>query len=319
MTADPPLARREKWTSAATLLAIDAVAAEVCNAFREHDVPVAVLKGPVLARELYEGDASRTYRDADLLVPGRAERDAYDCLRDLGFVPATGIGTTDPGVADEHQWLRDGVIVEVHVTLVGVGFPAGQVWGALERHLVTRHVGGSDVLALDVVGLALHVALHAAQHGVAWSKAIEDLDRALDRWTTETWVAAASLAADLDASAAFDAGLRLRPAGAAMADLLGLRHTPDIATALRVSSAPDAAFGLDRMLRREGKVAKLTYVLRSAFPSPAFMRWWSPWAGRGPIGLAAAYAYRPIWLVMHAPAALSAYLRARRGAGQHGR
>jgi hypothetical protein len=306
--------RRDRWSAAIAVLAIDRVAAEVCNAVHERDIPVVVLKGPVLAQELYDGDASRTYRDADLLVPGRCEHAAYATLRELGFAPATGIGTVDPGVADEHQWLRAGIIVELHVSLVGIELPAQQVWHVLEPHTVQRRVSGSDVLTLDRVGLAMHVALHAAQHGVAWNKALEDLDRALARWSPDIWSDAAELAAKLHASSAFRAGLQLRPQGTEIADTLALHDTPDVATALRVSSAPDAAFGLARMLQREGRPAKLAYLLRSCFPTPAFMRWWSPLAKRGPVGLALAYVYRPIWLIAQAPAALDAYWRARRRA-----
>ena len=298
------------------VLAIDAVAAEVCTAFREGDVPVAVLKGPVLARELYDGDARRTYRDADLLVPRRRERAAYEILRRLGFVPAPGIGTIDPGVADEHQWLRGDSIVEVHVSLIGIGLDPDHVWDVLESHMVPARVGGSEVITLGRVGLAMHVALHAAQHGVASSKALEDLDRALARWPVATWRHAASLAAELDASMAFEAGLRVRPRGGEVADELALHGALDVETALRVSSAPEAALVLYLMLHSEGLRGKLGYLLRSAFPTPAFMRWWSPLAARGPLGLAAAYAYRPFWLALQAPGALRAYLRARPPARQ---
>lgn len=303
-----------RWRAAIAVLAIDQIAAEVCNAFHEEGIPVAVLKGPVLAKKLYDGDALRTYRDADLLVPARYEQAAYDVFRELRFVPATGTGTTDSGVADEHQWLRDGFIVEMHVSLIGVGISQEQVWNALEQHMITARVGGSEVLTLDQVGLAMHIALHAAQHGVAWSKALEDLDRALARWPVETWRDAAALAADLGAGSAFEAGLRLRPAGGQIADELRLRETPDLATALRVSSAPEAAFGLDRMLQQEGRLGKLAYLARSCFPTRSFMRWWSPLAARGPLGLALAYLYRPIWLAARAPGAVDAYRRARRRA-----
>ena len=314
MNPVPDFPGRDRWQAAITILAIDQVAAEVCHGFRERGVPVAVLKGPVLARELYDGDACRTYRDADLLVPRRCEQAAYAALRELGFTPATGTGTIDPGVADEHQWLRDGLIVELHVSLVGVGIRPEQVWDVLATHMASGLVGGSDVLRLNRVGLAMHVALHAAQHGPAWSKGLEDLDRALARWPVKTWREAAVLAGDLDASCAFEVGLRLRPRGGEIADQLGLRGAPDVATVLRVSSAPEAAFGVERMLRQTGGMAKLAYLARSSFPTPAFMRWWSPLARRGPTGLAAAYVYRPIWLLARAPTALSAYLRARRGA-----
>jgi hypothetical protein len=317
LTTGEASAGPDRWHAAIAVLAIDQMAGEVCNAFRERGVPVAVLKGPVLARELYDGDARRTYRDADLLVPSRCESAAYAALHELGFVPATGTGTTDPGVADEHQWFRGGFIVELHVSLIGVKLHAAKVWDALERHMVIGRIGGSEVLTLSRVGLAMHVALHAAQHGVAWTKGLDDLDRALARWPVETWRDAAALAADLDASSAFEAGLRLRPRGAEIADRLDLRGAPDVATVLRVSSAPDAAFGLDRMLQLEGGLEKLGYLVRSAFPTPAFMRWWSPLAQHGPLGLAVAYLYRPIWLVVRAPAALGGYVRARREARSH--
>ena len=314
MTADPAFARRDDVRSAVRVLAIDAVAAEVCAALRNRDVPVAVLKGPVLAKQLYDGDASRTYRDTDLLVPARSEHAAYAALRDIGFVAAIGTGVTDPGVADEHQWLRDGFIVEVHVSLVGVGIRADHVWDVLASHMVRGRVGGAEVLTLDRAGLAMHVALHAAQHGVAWTKALEDLDRGLERWDAETWRSAAALAAQLRASSAFEAGLRLRPSGARVVDSLELQHPADVATALRVASAPDAAFGLERMLRRQGLLGKLAYLARAAVPKPAFMRWWSPLGRRGRVGLAVAYLYRPIWLALRAPSAVGAYLRARREA-----
>jgi hypothetical protein len=55
-------------------------------------------------------------------------------------------------------------------------------------------------------------------------------------------------------------------------------------------------------------------VLGKTFPPPAFMRAWSPLARRGALGLALAYAWRPVWLVVHSGAAVRAWRRARRSA-----
>ena len=58
---------------------------------------------------------------------------------------------------------------------------------------------------------------------------------------------------------------------------------------------------------------KLKLFMSELAPNPAFMRWWSPLARRGRLGLAVAYLWRPVYLVTHAPAAIRVVWRARRG------
>ena len=54
-------------------------------------------------------------------------------------------------------------------------------------------------------------------------------------------------------------------------------------------------------------------VVRQVLPPPDYLRFRSPLARRGPVGLAAAYAARPVWLARHAPRAVRAWRAARRG------
>ena len=74
------------------------------------------------------------------------------------------------------------------------------------------------------------------------------------------------------------------------------------------------AAGFEALAATPGLFAKLRLVAHEMVPTRAFMRWWSPLARRGPLGLAAAYLWRPIWFVGHAPAGLRAWRRARRHA-----
>ena len=52
-------------------------------------------------------------------------------------------------------------------------------------------------------------------------------------------------------------------------------------------------------------------MVLSELAAPAdFMRLWHPLARRGPVGLAAAYLYRPFWLAVKLPVGVRAWRRA---------
>src|SRR5437764_1088382 len=75
---------------------------------------------------------------------------------------------------------------------------------------------------LAAAGRALHVALHAAQHGARWEWGIRDLEQAVDRLPLGVWEQAAALAARLEATRAFAAGLSLLPGGDELRMRLGI-------------------------------------------------------------------------------------------------
>jgi hypothetical protein len=291
-------------------LKLDVAASEVVEALRERDVPVIVLKGSALAERLYGPDSLRSHDDVDLLVRGEDIRDAGEGLAELGF-----------RMADEEDyaqaWIRaaDGVTVDLHTTLVGVGVSAQEAWNLLARETTEARLGRTRLSVFDDAALALHVALHAAQHGPRGGKGIEDLRRAVDELDESAWRAAAGLAEQLDATAAFAAGLRLVPAGADLAGELGLSSARPAAVALRAASPPPTALGLQRLLQAQGFGAKAKLLARELAPSPAFMRAVYPVARRGSLGLVTSYAWRPFWLLWHAGPALRAWRRAQRPGG----
>jgi Uncharacterised nucleotidyltransferase len=280
------------------------VTAEVFAALHAAGVPAIVLKGASVARWLYD-DTPRYSSDVDLVVAPASLEAAEAVLRSLAFQPSHG---------DEHarDWARerDGMVVDLHETIVGVHVDPEVLWAELTSESERMELAGEEIAVLNPPARALHLALHAAQHGVGVSTALEDLERALARLAAERWGEAAGLAERLRAVPAFAAGLRLVPAGRAVADRLGLpvEISPEIA--LRTRTPPPVALGLYELATAQGFRAKARLLARELAPPAAFMRGRFGFA-RTRAGLVAAYAWRPLWLAWHAAPALRAWQRAR--------
>lgn len=291
--------------AAARRLTLDATAARVVGALAAAGVRSILLKGPTLS-ELYGG--SRYYSDVDVLVAPTSAASAEDVLEGLGFE----LRHDDP---HSRVWSRAGLDVDLHTTLIGAHVDATRIWEVLSGETETLTLGGSDVEGLNRGGRALHVTLHAAQHGMEETKPREDLRRALGLYSDDTWGDAARLAGELDARAAFWNGLAMEAAGRDLQHRLELtRGSTRTETELRASTPPPTAVGLLRLADTPGIGAKASLVWREAFPSAAFLRNWSPLARRGPGGLALAYVWRPLWILIRLGPALVAITRARRAA-----
>lgn len=286
-------------------LTLEGTAARVVRAMNDAGVRCLLLKGPTLS-DLYDG--VRQYSDIDLLVEPETTRAAEGALLGLGFV----LRDDDP---HSHVYWRQGVDVDLHSTLVGVQVSSGRLWEVLGAETEIYVVGAERVEVLNGPARALHVVLHAAQHGLQEPKPREDLRRALERVSEETWAAARRLAVALDAQAAFWTGLSMEPAGRELSSRLELVKGPSrTETELRASTAPPTAVGLLRLAETPGLGAKLKLIWREAFPSSAYLRTWSPLARRGRVGLALAHVWRPIWILIRLGPALAAIMRARRAA-----
>lgn len=290
-------------------LGVDLVSAEVVRALRGAGIRPILLKGPVLAAWLYAGGDFRPYFDSDFLVAPTDEAAAHETLAALGFVSRLG-SDEHPGMADGHCWTRNDEIVELHTSLEGVQAPPEVVWRALVRDVRSFEVSGETVEVLGAPALALHVALHAAQHGRDVVKPMEDLARALARVTYETWDDAATLAHELQATERFVAGLRLHSKGRELVERLGLRERPSVATELRASSAHSMAQALEDLRGLPGLSAKFRRLRSELFPSSEFLEWWSPLGARTLPRRLASMCLRVGWLVLRAPGAIYAWLSA---------
>ena len=296
-------------------LAVEATAASVLRALREAGVRAVLLKGPVLRRWLYDDEPVRGFGDVDLLVGPVQLAGAGATLQRLGFrrkVPVDGVNRE--ACADTWVVAEDTVPVELHWTLEGVRATPEHLWEALSAETTTFNLGDLGVEVLGLPARAMHVALHSAQHGARSGRATRDLERALSRVEMGTWRAAATLAARVEATEAFAAGLRILPAGRDLAGRLDLPDHVSTGTLLHLAGEPRLALGIERLAAAEGARAKAALLGRKVLPEPEFMRAWSSLARRGPLGMAAAYIWRPIYLLAAAPGAAWNWARAHRRA-----
>lgn len=298
----------------ASRLRIDAATAEVVRALSAAGVQSLLLKGPSTARWLYDEHEPRGYNDCDLLTRPDQIEVTKRILTRLGFREYLD-DTAMPSWWRTHagEWWRsdDGVLVDLHRTVPGLGVEPESGWSTLFADADTILVGGEPVRTPALPGRALLVALHAAHHGPEWGGPLADLERALLRADESVWRSAASLAERLGAADGLAAGLRLVTEGVILADRLGLPAGTSVETALRASSPPPVALGFEQLAQAKGVRARVTIIWRKLFPPAEFMRQWSTGYADRPSRLARAYLARPLWLLRHAPEGFRAWRRAR--------
>jgi hypothetical protein len=295
-------------------LRLDAATAEVVGRLAAAEVETLLLKGPSVARWLYPDPDDRPYGDVDLLVgPGDAPA-AGGVLDGLGFSrTAPDLSRSRPRAAVEWRRARDGVEIDLHETFPGV---EGDLWAGLWPNHDRLEVGGREVMVPSIAGRVLLIGLHAANHGAAARQPMADLELALATIAEHHWAAAATLARDVNALAAFAAGLGLCPDGAALVAALGAETAPSVRTAVTVESPAEAvrgvALGIDWLVTRPGWRAKLAYMAEKVWPPAEWIVERYPLTSGRRFGVARARARRLAWLAVHLPSGARAWLRARR-------
>lgn len=305
----------------ANRLRIDAVTAEVLRAFALADVRSLVLKGRAIATWLYGDGDPRWYVDCDLLVRPDDLRAAGGVLSGLEFERRYDDGRMPPWWREHaSEWSRgsDGVMVDLHRRIPGVGIDDGAAWEVLSAETETLMIGGQPAPVLGLSGRALHIALHAAHHGPTSPRPLVDLDRAVHRLAPAVWRQAVALAERLRATEALSAGLRLIPLGEKLAAELGLPPPRSIEVLLRASSPPPVALGFELLASADSWRERLAIVRRKLVPPPDFVRRWRSDATESRLALARAYAGRPLWILRHAPDGFRFWLRTRQKARRHG-
>lgn len=291
-------------------LRVDSVTAEVVTALRAEGVRALVLKGPAVARWLYDGPGERTYIDSDLLVAPVDLRRAERALRRMGFRP----GEWEAWLRKARPWSSARGTVDLHSSLFGLEVPAEQAWAVLSRSTETMSVGGAEVEVLALPARALHLATHVAQHPLSHGHAQSrtDLERAVASVPADTWAAAAHLARELGAEPAFAAGLRQVEGGNALVGALGVQDAGSPDVALHAADASWTALGFAQIAAADFARLRLALAARAVVPTRSSMRTYSPLANRGPAGLALAYVTRAVRLALGARAGFREWQRARR-------
>ncbi|MGZ5971708.1 MAG: nucleotidyltransferase family protein [Polyangiales bacterium] len=296
-------------------LVVDAATAELTKAFQSQGIRAILLKGPAFARWLYHDEELRPYGDADLLVSEGDVPTVEAILRSNGYAlsPLSAL----PGDFPRHAraWVRSGGgSVDLHTTLPGADADPATVWSVLLSRTDTMRIAGADVEVLAEPARAMMVALHAAKDGSRVAKVRHDLGHALERVDRSVWREAAKVASLIDATHAFASGLRLLPAGRALAEELQLPHDQTTPVALRAGAEgpPPLAVGIDWLLTERSLRRRASVVARKMFPPRDYLRASSALARRGRSGLLAAYVMRPFSMLARAIPASRAVWRARR-------
>jgi len=293
-------------------LRVDAWTAKVVSAMHGAGIRPVLLKGPAVARWLYPDDLlARSYTDIDLLVAPGQRPAAHQVLRDLGFGERSVILDWEPAHAQVWALSDLRAVVDLHRTLHGMEhLPEQQVWDVVARNPSTCVVRGVPVDIPGPTVRALHLALHLHVRDGLGSQAWTDLERGVRHIDPREWEQAADLARTLGIDADMAVRLRALPAGAALADRLGLPLPgPDRYYAHQAVSRGQAVGDIQSVAFLW---AKAGYVGHKLFPPPTFMRGRHRLARRGPFGLAVAYCWRVVFLGARLPRALYQWRRVRR-------
>lgn len=302
----------ESFRDVARKLAIDRLTVEIVTAFAEHGIETLLLKGPVLGKWLYPNEV-RLYCDSDLMVGPQNRAQAVSVLECLGFhehhpwMPSPL--SLDPGGT---AYQRGEDKVDLHCVLPGLEGNPSMIWSSLIARSEDFVLDGTRIRVPDRDALLLHVCLHAAHHAnYVECKAFEDLRRAVVRATDEQWDRSLELARAYSGLGAFAAGLRVAPEGMLQARRLGIDGVRSHRFGLRREDNVIAEEISALFSAQTGLCEKLATVTGELFPRRQYMRWRSPLARRGRLGLAAAYAWRPAWAVCQLPGAMAALWRSR--------
>jgi len=291
-------------------LLIDQFTAEIVGTFAEEGIESLVLKGPALAEWLYPGEV-RPYSDTDLMVaPGDWDQ-AVTVLNRLDFSDYLG-PMAHPRMESRAgtAFVRGQDAVDLHCTLHGLFGDPRAVWESFAAGGHVQQIGGARLRVPNRAALLLHVGLHVAHD--ANGKTLEDLRRAVATADDALWQEALALADAHDGVAAFASGVRLVPEGVELARRLGIETVRSSIHEVRSDQVPTAE-GVHALLAPGlGARARAAMVASEVFPRPEFMRWWSPLARRGRLGLIASYPCRWGWLAINAPRGLLAVWRQRR-------
>lgn len=292
---------------------IDVLTAEVASAFAREGIATVVLKGPVLARLLYPGEV-RPYGDSDLMVAPESRAHAVSVLEQLAFTEHCAwmpkpLSLNEVGTAFNRP---DSGTVDLHCQLPGLDGDPDAIWGRLAESAERQVIAGVELRVPDRDTVLLHVVLHAAHHANRVNdRPLEDLRRAIAFVEESEWLRVLELARAYRGVPAFAAGLRLLPEGEDLARRLDLGEVRSLHHEIRREDDPiaeelHALLSADKGLRQ-----KLAVAAGDLFPRPDYMRWWSPLARRGGLGLAGAYLWRTIWIIGQTPRAVRTLWRIR--------
>jgi len=138
------------------------------NMLKEHDIPVVVFKGPVLAEDVFGNIGLRSFSDLDLLISHDHIKRTVSLLEEKGFhqdidlSPEQYEKLVDKGY--HAVLIKDGAIVELHWEMTGRYFSKNIGIESLMPRVESVELAGIKVPTLGSEDLLLYLCIHGCRH-----------------------------------------------------------------------------------------------------------------------------------------------------------
>jgi putative nucleotidyltransferase-like protein len=207
--------KRESVANTQSVLHLVGKQLRVYKLFRENSIPVAVLKGPVLAQMSYGEMSLRQAGDIDLLISRRHFAHARELLESLGYEMTPRL--TQAQLAShvnnhcEIQFVRDEwfTVVDLHWDLAPRSFVFGVKADEVMSRLQAVSLAGVTVETFGAEDLVHYQAMHGAKHLWRRLERISCLAESLRAAPTINWNTIVDRAAKAHAMRILALGLRL--------------------------------------------------------------------------------------------------------------
>src|SRR5690242_21079582 len=183
--------------------------------FKEHRIPIAIFKGPLLAQLAYGEISLRQAGDIDLLIPRSDFTQARLLLESLGYEMTPQL--TPAQLAShlnnhcEIQFMRDEwlTVVDLHWDLAPRSFVFGVKADEVMSRLQSVSLAGTTVETFGAEDLLLYQAMHGAKHLWRRLEWISCLAESLRATPTINWDTLVDRASKANATRILALGLRL--------------------------------------------------------------------------------------------------------------
>src|ERR1700741_2674077 len=162
--------KREAVANSQSILHLVGKQLRIYKLFREHDIPVAIFKGPLLSQMAYGEISLRQTGDIDMLINSRDFAPARQLLESLGYEMSPRL--TPAQLAShvnnhcEIQFMRDEwfTVVDLHWDLAPRSFVFGLKADEVMSRLQSVSLAGTTVQTFGAEDLLLYQAMHGAKH-----------------------------------------------------------------------------------------------------------------------------------------------------------
>jgi hypothetical protein len=207
--------KRESVANSQNVLHLIAKQVRVASLFKEHGIPVALFKGPLLAQMAYGEISLRQAGDIDVLINRRDFEQAGALLESLSYEMSPRL--TPAQLAShlnnhcELQFMRDEwfTVVDLHWELAPRSFVFKLRADEVMSRLQTVSLAGATVETFGAEDLVLYLAMHGAKHLWRRLEWIASLAESLRATPDLNWKILVQRAAQAHATRMLALGLRL--------------------------------------------------------------------------------------------------------------